>query len=229
MTRQLLMLAGTLCFAAMGCGGDSESTSHVRVIHMAPAAGDVDVAVDGAATAAITALGFQEATDYVALPAGPHDFAVRPTGTSTVALAVADLDLPAGGMHSVVAWGSSTVKGVVVNDSLAGLAAGSIRLNVVHAAEGVGQVDLWAIPTSGAPAPLITDFDEGEQQQLDLPAAAYRVGVDTNNDATPELLFDIPALAASQVVDLFAVKEGANVRLVAVLDGATVVPINPVP
>jgi len=220
---------GLVAIGLIGCDDDAEPTAEVRVLHLSPDAPAVDVVVDDATPAAVTSLAYKSATPYLTLPAGPHDFSVRAAGTTTVALALNDLTLAEGQRYTAVAWGEGGVMPALIDDSLEGLAAGSLRVNVIHAADGVGQVDVWNVPESGAPTPLITDFDEGEQDQLDLPAAAYRVGIDVNDDASPDLLFQLPALPAGQVVDLFAVKDADSVYLVALLESGGTATINPLP
>lgn len=220
----------TLVGLLAGCD-DSESPGNadVRFVHLAPSAGPVDIVVDAASPPAVTSLAFESATQYLSIPGGAHDVSIRAAGTSTVALALDDLDIPEGSRITAVAWGVSSVRAALVDDSSEGLASGSFRLNVVHAAEGVGQVDLWNVPTSGSPSPLITDFDEGEQDSLDLPAGAYRIGVDVDDDAVPDLLFDVPSLTAGLVVDAFAVLDGDDVVIAAVLPTGAVAVLSPTP
>lgn len=228
MDRSSHLLCSVLALGVVGCSDDDPADpARVRVLHLAPEAGAVDLVVDGASPPAASGLTYAKSTDYLSLAAGSHDFEVRAAGTSTVALSVADQALAENGTYTVAAWGTSSVKGVVLDDSTEGLDASTLRVNVVHAAEGVGQVDLWNVPASGTPSPLITDFDEGEMDTLDLPSAAYRVGIDVDDDATPDLLFSIPALPGGQTVDVFAVLDDTGPHLVALVGGSTVVSIAP--
>ncbi|HEY8946431.1 MAG TPA: hypothetical protein VIM73_19405, partial [Polyangiaceae bacterium] len=98
-----------------------------------------------------------------------------------------------------------------------------------HAAPGVGQVDIWNLPASGAPASLWSNVDFGAAgAALDLEAGAYRIGIDVDNDATPDLTFALPDLEAGAFVNVFAVNdEDANVFLIAQLRDGTTARIDP--
>jgi hypothetical protein len=61
---------------------------------------------------------------------------------------------------------------------------------------------------------------------MDLPAGAYSVGFDVDNDATPDVAFDLPALPAGTVANVFAVSEGSTVFLIAQLQDGTVARID---
>lgn len=61
---------------------------------------------------------------------------------------------------------------------------------------------------------------------LDLPAGAYRVGIDVNNDASPDVTFSLPNLPADLFVNLFAVSDAEDtVWLAAQLPDGAVSPI----
>jgi hypothetical protein len=103
-----------------------------------------------------------------------------------------------------------------------GIASGTFRAQVVHAASAVGQVDIWEV--SGTPTPLIVDFDRGTSVTKDLPVSAYNLGVDVNNDASPDLTFTVPPLADGSANNVFAVNdaEGAVYLLAQLADGSMV-------
>jgi hypothetical protein len=91
----------------------------------------------------------------------------------------------------------------------------------------VGQVDIWNIPATGAPSPLYTDVDYGVAGgAMDLPAGAYTIGFDVDNDANPDVVFDLPSLPAGTVANVFAVSEGSTVFLIAQLQDGTVARID---
>ena len=110
-------------------------------------------------------------------------------------------------------------------DDYEGLASGQIRIRAIHTAPAVGEVDIWNIPETGDPAPLYENVPFGAAgDYLDVPASAYTLGFDVDDDATPDVIFDVPALEAGTVANVFATNDDAgNVFLVAQLaDGSTV-------
>ncbi len=90
-------------------GTTSADEAKLRVVHLSPDTGGVDVALAGqsAADAPVKDLTYPNATDYLALPAGSYDFEVRPTGTTTVALNLPGTALDADTNYSVFAVGFS--------------------------------------------------------------------------------------------------------------------------
>jgi len=73
---------------------------------------------------------------------------------------------------------------------------GMLRVRAVHAAPGVGQVDIGNIPAAGEPTPLWTNVDFGVAgDAIDLEAGSYTLGVDVD-DMTPDLTFVLPELPA---------------------------------
>jgi hypothetical protein len=81
----------------------------LRVIHLSPDTGAVDVAVSGQtpAEAPVKNLSFPNASGYLTLPVSTYHFEVRPTGSSTVALDLPGVALAAGTNYTVFAVGLS--------------------------------------------------------------------------------------------------------------------------
>jgi hypothetical protein len=207
-------------------------TAYLRVLHLSPDAPAVDVFVDGAEDPAVSRLEFPEGTAYLALPAAIYDFDVAPAGTSAAAsvLPIDDLALAAGKYYTAVAIDEvSSLGALPLVDDYTGLAAGSIRVRAIHAAPEVGQVDLWNIPESGDPTPLWTNVDFGVAGDgLDVPAGAYTIGVDVDNDMTPDLTFALPELAAGSFANVFATNDdGGDVFLLVQLRDGTTLRVNP--
>jgi len=86
-----------------------DGSAKLRVVHLSPDAGAVDVALKGQdpADAPVKNLEFPDATGYLKLPAGSYDFEVRAAGTSTVALPLDGVALAGGTNYSVFAVGSA--------------------------------------------------------------------------------------------------------------------------
>jgi hypothetical protein len=204
------------------------ATAGVRVLHLSPDAPNVDVFVDDVTPAAITDLAFLAGTPYIDLPAGEYRFRVAPTGgAATDAVLDVTADLAADAKYTAVAVGRvAAIEPLLLADDKSGLAAGSFRVQVVHAAAAVGEVDIWNL-TGGTPSMLLENVPFKGVATLDLPAGAYRVGIDVNNDATPDVTFSLPNLPADLFVNLFAVSDATDtVWLAAQLPDGTVAPIS---
>ena len=200
----------------------------VRVLHLSPDAPTVDIFVDDATPAAATDLPFLAGTPYLDLPAGTHRFRVAPTGSpATDAVIDVSPELAADTKYTAVAIGRvADIEPLLLVDDKSGLATGSFRVQVVHAAAAVGEVDIWNL-TGSTPSPLLENVPFGANATLDLPAGAYRVGIDVNNDATPDVTFSLPNLPADLFVNLFAVSDADNnVWLAAQLPDGGVSPIS---
>ncbi|HEY8429356.1 MAG TPA: DUF4397 domain-containing protein [Sandaracinaceae bacterium] len=71
-------------------------------------------------------------------------------------------------------------------------------MRVIHAAPDVGRVDVYAVAADGTPSRLLDDLDFGvAAEPIDVPAGAYTVGVDVDDDAAPDLYFELFELAAA--------------------------------
>lgn len=208
-----------------GDTGGGDPTARVRVLHLSPDAPAVDVFVEGVADPVVTDLAFAQGTPYLDVPATSYTFQVAPAGAgvgSTV-LTIADLTLAAGMDYTAVAFDTvGSIRAAALVDDASGLAEGSFRVHVMHAAPAVGVVDIWALTDDGA-SPLLTDVPFAGAASLDLPAGAYRVGFDVNDDASPDVTFSLPELPGGLYVNLFATNDaGGNVFLLAQLPDGTV-------
>lgn len=208
-----------------GDTGGGDQTARIRVLHLSPDAPAVDVFVDGVADPVVTDLAFTQGTAYLEVPAAAYTFLVAPAGAGagSAVLTIPDLSLAAGADYTAVAFDNvGSIQAAALLDDASGLAEGSFRVHVMHAAPAVGVVDIWALTGDGA-SPLLTDVPFAGAANLDLPAGAYRVGFDVNDDASPDVTFSLPELPAGLYVNLFAVNDTVgNVFLLAQLPDGTV-------
>lgn len=200
--------------------------SRIRVIHLSPDAPAVDVFVNDSTAPAVSGLAFGAGTGYLDVPSAGYDFFVAPAGGTAAdsVLDVTGLILRPGQAYTAVAFDAlSSIQALALVDEYDDLAAGDIRVRAVHAASGVGQVDIWNVTAGSTPAPLYPDFDFSEVgDYLDLPAGAYSLGLDVDDDATPDLTFDLPSLPAGTVATLYAVNDGGVSLRAQLQDGSVV-------
>jgi len=210
------------------------ANASVRAFHLSPGTPNVDIFVNGGETAAVTDLAFGASTDYLEVPAGTYTFDVAVTGMTVAdsALNIPGLELAAGASYTAVAHGAldnteKPLTGLALADDQTAPMDGNIRVRIVHAAVAANQVDIWNVTDAAAPSAILEDVDYGVASDfLELPAQAYVVGIDTDNDGTPELTFNIPALDAGTIATVFAVSDAdGTVSLQAQLGGSTVVAI----
>lgn len=212
------------------------STFDLRVVHLSPDTPAVMVYVGGEPqdTAALPApLAFPDATPFLTLDAGTYTFNVRtadadPTSAPALTLTSAIEE----GVLTVAAIGTlgdgpDLQLLVLAEEEAPG--ANEIRIRAVHAAPGVGQVDIWNITDAENPSPLYENVDFGVAGDfLTIPAGAYEIGIDVDNDAVPDLTFSTGEVAGGTQATLFAVNDAdGNVSLrLLTLDGvqATIAP-----
>jgi hypothetical protein len=203
----------------------------VRLIHLSPDAGLVDVFVNGALSP-VTNLGFEEGTGYLDLMQNSYDVDIAPAGRpiGEAVLSVAGLQVMDTKSYTAVAFDfAADIMALWLEDDFENLADGSIRVRAIHTASAVGQVDIWNIPANGAPGMLYENVDFGVAGgYFDLPAGAYTLGFDVDDDSSPDVVFDLPALSSGTVANVFAVSDDMdNVFLTAQLGDGTTVRIDP--
>lgn len=232
-TLAMLVTLGLVGMAAPSCSDDDDNGTQpmieyasLRALHLSPDAPAVDIFLDQGSAPAVNALGFEQGTGYLQVPEGSHDIDISADGDSAeeAVLSVENLQLDGGKFYTAVAYGTlDSIAALALVDDYRNLALGKLRVRAIHAAAGVGRVDIWNVTDPQNPAPLYVDFDFGEVgAYLDLPAGSYSLGFDVNDDGAPDLTFVLPALPAGTVANVFAVAEaGGAVFLLAQFDDGT--------
>lgn len=197
------------------------ATANVRAIHLSPDAPAVNVFANGANAATIE---FEDGTGYLELPAGDNDLAVSTGALEDAFLGPLTLDLTEDANYTVAVFGvAAHAQALVLEDDLSEPAAGNIRIRAIHTAVGVGNVN---IITGGAP--LYEDVPFGAAgDALEVPAGAYVIGLDVNDDHHPDVSFALPTLAAGTIANVFATSDGhGTVFLLAQLADGTIVRVD---
>jgi len=211
---------------------DDDGTAKIRALHLSPNAGIVDIYVNNSSEFTL-GLDFTEGTEYADVPAGDYTINIVPEGEDP-SESVFDIPvtLDEDKSYSAVVYGALPETGtglqamLIVDDgSLAD--SGNFIAFVAHAADGVGQVDIWAI-LEPEPVLLLENVDYMGYGFLELAAGSYTIAFDTNDDLISDLLFVLPSLGEGEQYNVFAVLDGADVFLIAQLPDGSTVRIDPV-
>jgi len=205
------------------------AVANVRVLHLCPDSGRVDVFVNGSATPFVSSLAFPHGTAFVEGPAGSYSFDIARAGAGieNSELSVPPTPLEGDGFYTGVAFDRfASIKGMILQEDFTAPPTGDFRARVFHAASGVGPVDLLALDSAGNTI-LLNDVSFGAQGTLTLVGGSYRVGLDLNNNLEPELTFVLPVIAPGTVLNLFAVADSFGAFLLAQFQDGTTLRINP--
>jgi hypothetical protein len=206
----LLMLA---LGGVVGCESSSTSEADLRVVDLSPNAPALDVFVDGTQQI-IQGLSFPNGTTYQNLNSGTATFEISPTGATAAdsILQLQDVLLMEDAAYTIVIYNVvAAIAGLVLEDNLSNPMDGHIRLRVMHAAAGVGQVDIFNILAAGSPSLLYANLNLGEAGgAVELPAGTYTLGIDVTNDGSSEYVFALPTLNAGAIVNIFATTDNGN-------------------
>lgn len=202
----------------------------LRVVHLSPDAPAVTPLFDGAAVPELTSVEFGSSTNYAAISVPDGELEITTDGTAGSSVLEVPLTFEDGHSYTAVAIGRvASLDALFFEDDASGLAATDIRVRAIHGAPDVGQVDVYNVAEDGTTTSLLEDVDFGDvSEPLDLPAGAYTLGVDVNDDASPDLYFQLPALEAGTLANVYVTQEdGGDVFALAQLDGATTARIDP--
>lgn len=184
----------------------------VRVVHMAPGAPNVDVAVDD--HRAFANLAFKAATDYAPVPAGRRNVKVTPANAAQPVVIDANLDLQAGARYTVVATGEgSGIQALVLNDNIDAPPAGQAKVRLVHASPDAPAVDVAA---QGGPVLFRNVAFRGVGDYANVPAGTYTLEVRPTGQTTAVLTVPNVALSSGQNVTIFAAGKAGDQTLAAV-------------
>jgi hypothetical protein len=206
------------------------SQQQLRVVHLSPDAPAVQPLFAGAAPEEFGKIEFPASTDYtnISVPAGKLD--ITTDGTVGTSVLGADLTFEEGSSYTAVALGRvAGLSALFFKDDRTGLDGGNIRVRAIHGAPDVGQVDIYSLNADGTSTSILSDIDFGTAAEpLDLPAGAYTIGVDVDDDTTPDLYFALPDLPGGTLANVYVTQEdGGAVFALAQLDGATTARIDP--
>lgn len=218
-----LRLVEVVCLglAALGLAGcqsitaDSPDAAQVRFVDASVDAPGLDVYLNGSGAA--YNLSFATVTSYIPVTPGEYKLSASRANTAQ-ALVTAHAAL--GGTRQYTAVVSNALGGLVETvypDANAPAPAGMVSVRVLHAASGVGPLDIYLVPSSGTLAtatPLIRDLAyTGAGAYVNLPAnTAYTVA------AVPTGVSPAPAGPSSLLSGVSVAGNSGAVRTVVISD-----------
>lgn len=202
----ILGVAGAIGIAlgALTSSASAADMARVRVVHASPDAPAVDVYADGAKV--LTNVPYMGSSDYLSVPAGPHNFKVFAAGAnpaSDTPVINADATLEVGKDYTVAAIGLvADIKPLVLVDNNAAPAAGKAHVRVVHASPDAPAVDI-AVKSGAVLVPnLVFGKDAGP---LPVDAGTYDLEIRAAGTTTVALPVNGVALTAGKIYTIFAV------------------------
>jgi hypothetical protein len=160
----LALCAASLLALPVAAGAQADP-ARVRVAHLSPDAPAVDVYVND--DKVLSGVEYKTVSDYLELPAGSYDLAVRPAGAAASSDPVieATADVESGSAYTVAAVGAlDDIAAEIFGDDLSAPGSGKAKVRVIHAAPEVPAVDVAVEggPTlfEGVEFPSATDYAE---------------------------------------------------------------------
>lgn len=159
----------------------SDEAGYARIAHTLPGVAEVDVYVNDALVA--PALGYGEATGYMALPVGDHTLAVRAVGSEDD-LATSDLSVSADTYATALIGGNAEAPAVqVLEDAIDGIDEANSALTVIN-----NTADTTVSATFVDDSALLGDVAAGASDSAALPADERGIIIVAGSDPLEELL-----------------------------------------
>jgi hypothetical protein len=212
----------TTATTTTGTTGPASGQAFVRAAHVVIGVGDVNVTPTGSKDALFSDVGFLMSSAYTEVPSGSYDLDISDAKGAT--FSVSGVELADGGTYTVYAYGTADdPRTILIDDAQDGLPKANGRINMVHGAYDVGEVDIWNVTDPKNPVEVAADLSYGDQQSIDMEEGSVLLGIDTDNDGVPELTYGAGVLR-DMVFDTVAFSEGfPTVAIAALFPDGTVV------
>ncbi|MEZ8783367.1 DUF4397 domain-containing protein [Vibrio splendidus] len=182
----------------VGCDDDDESTTQLQAVHASPDAPLANVIVNSQAR--WSDVDYAQASGYASVDQGQTTLQVDvqlPGDAVATVIPPSQLDLSGDLDYTVMVVGdadgsNNPVEALVVTRPAEGTAtSSSLDVQVVHAATGVGDVNLYVTaPNDPLGAPLGTLGYKDFTDVLNIPAGQYRVRLETVSGSAIAIAFD---------------------------------------
>ena len=203
MRRAAPWLAILALAALAACGDDNTETSRVRVAHLSPDAGTLQLVVNGAVV--LPGFTYANSSAYYTVEAGTREIRLEPNGGGTPFLAQ-NVSVPANEERTLLAVNvAAAMEGVTLVDDNSAPASGRVKVRLVHAVPSLGAVDIYVTaPGAALGAPTLANVPfKGASGYLDLAAGTYEFRV-TAAGETDVLIDQSQNLIAGYVVTMAA-------------------------
>ncbi|BDX08535.1 DUF4397 domain-containing protein [Planctobacterium marinum] len=178
----------------------------LRVTHASPDAPAVDILANGEVLADLTSVDYQVSSGWISVPDATYDVQVEallPGDTSITAIE-ASLTLEDDKTYDVIAIDTTAnIMPLVIENDLAEVTEGNVRLQVVHAAPAAPMVDVYVTAPDAdiaAAQPVATASFMDYTGQVEVPAGDYQIRIAAAGTET--VVFDSGSLSLAAGADL---------------------------
>jgi hypothetical protein len=220
-------ISGILALTALlSCGdgvGENPFLSTLRIMHLSPDAPNLELIIDGTQSNEASSVGFGSSSAYHGFGVGVHAIQIGSADDGMTRVDLGEIDFEAQSYTVVAINDSANLEAIIFPDPHTPLADTDIRVRAIHAATGGQQIDFLSVAEDGTATELSKNLDFGDfSEPQDIPAGAYTIGIDLDNDLKAEAFFqpsDFPA--GTRVNIYFASDSEGNVQSYAQLLGDT--------
>ncbi len=186
---------------------------NVRFLHLSPEVNDIDFWLNSTVKLK-GGLSYLEGTGFQDIREGLYNFDIVETGKPPFE-SLGSYDsywLFDGSEATVLSLGPySEFEVGILPEDLSKVEPGNVRLLAVHVAYGLGSVDIWHLPESGASNPLWVSLNyRGYGAYLTMASGDLTVGIDEDDDMIADWVYDLPMLPDQSVVNIWILKEGGR-------------------
>ncbi|HHH29017.1 MAG TPA: DUF4397 domain-containing protein [Polyangiaceae bacterium] len=182
----------------------------VRMIHVSPESGSVDVYLNGSGPA-FSSIGYGQSSGFLEVVAGGYEIAIVGEGSKTPLVTLPATPLFATSNTTTVLYGPATQPAALtIEEDLSPVLEGQVRLRLVHVATGGVPVDVYEETTNPTPTQL---YDElaygiaGPTFELQAPSetSPLVLSLDADDDLQADARFTISDLPSGAIANLFVV------------------------
>lgn len=163
--------------------------AHIRLIHLSPDAGALDLLLGDAPTV-LQGMTFGQMSDWIEVPAGARVFALAAAGAAPGSSAQAELAPDTWTtLAAVGVAGSADLRLVFLSEDVSPLALGEARLSVLHAVQNAPALDVLLdgrLLIGNLAFPGAAGGNDGFDTRV-VSAGSYTLSVNTRGDAPAEL------------------------------------------
>lgn len=210
-----LFLQSTLIlaiFALTACGGDSNDSdpfnsadqaveqAQLRVLHGSPDAPAVDVLVDGSVV--LSNVAYQAGSAFLSLSPGSYTVSLNVAGTSTEAASF-PVSLASGDVITAIAANAlANLELLAIVEDGSDVSSGTARVNVVHGAAAIPEVDIYVTAPGAALASATLSGVPYKANAIlqDVAAGTYQVRITLAGDST--VVYDSGSIELTDGLDV---------------------------